>query len=59
MFYKIITMLNIPLNMYDEWSLNSTNSKKVFDSVAQSEYHNITQYTSKIKDLRPYSLFLP
>ena len=31
--------------------------KKVFDSVGQSEYHNITKYVSKIKKLKPYSLF--
>ena len=42
MFYKIITMLNIPIKytMSGVW-IQPIPKKKVFDSVAQSEYHNI------------------
>ena len=43
MFYKIITMLNIPIKymMSGVWIQPIPKKKKVFDSVAQSEYHNI------------------
>ena len=42
MFYKIINMLNIPIKhmMRGVW-IQPIPKKKVFDSVAQSEYHNI------------------
>ena len=38
------------LNKYIWWvEFDFNQLKKVLDSVRQSEYHNITQYTSKIK----------
>ena len=40
MLYKIITMLNIPIK-YTMSGVTDSKKKKVFDSVAQSEYHNI------------------
>ena len=41
MFYKTITMLNIAIKYTMSGVWIQPIPKKVFDSVAQSEYHNI------------------